>query len=183
MAQHYMEVTVGIDDHSGTTATGTRAVTRTGSPRLGVRGGPLLKNESVLTCCQDHSERCVWGCVAVQAAWQVMAAETVVSTGRGATQSSLCCAEGLRGVAALLLTQSRVCALAALCARSEGHGCTCVRQACSRVCRARGRSVRRRRDGFCSCCSGDQENARLRPAHRGHCSRGVGTEAQVSQPR
>ena len=29
----------------------------------------------------------------------------------------------------------------------------------------------------------DQETTRLRPAHRGHCSGGVGTEAQVSQPR
>ena len=37
---------------------------------------------------QDRCGRCVREHISVQAAWQVMAAETVISTGRGATQSS-----------------------------------------------------------------------------------------------
>ena len=81
-----------------------------------------------------------------------MAAENYLSSQMGSRSANsetalMLCAEGLRGVAALLLTQSRVCALAALCARSEGHGCTCVRQACSRHVQGSrgcgGRSVRK----------------------------------------
>ena len=66
----------------------------------------------------------------MQTAWLVMAAETVISTGRGAVQSSLCYAEGLR-------------ALLPCVPGSEWHGCTyvCSRGQCSRACKARGRSV------------------------------------------
>ena len=61
------------------------------------------------------------------------------------------------------------CVLAALCARSEGQAALCVRQSVQgsrQVCAGtEGRS--------CSCCRGDQETARLRPAHRLPLLRGL----------
>ena len=54
--------------------------------------------------------------------WQVVAAEDCPSSQMGSRSANseqlLCCAEGLHGVAALLLT-AEGCVLAALCARSE----------------------------------------------------------------
>ena len=49
--------------------------------------------------------------------------------------------------------------MTALCVRQGVQG---SRQVCAE----------RWKDSSCSCCRGDQETARLRPAHRGHCSRG-----------
>ena len=79
---------------------------------------------------QDRCERCVRGCILVQASGRSWLPRTVVSTGRGATQSSLCCAEGLRGVAALLLT-AEGCALAALCAGASWHDCAVCAAGCA----------------------------------------------------
>ena len=72
---------------------------------------------------QSHCERCVRECVSVQAvlAGDRMAAEDCPSSRwdlEMLLRAALCCAEGLRGVAALLLT-AEGCVLAALCARSE----------------------------------------------------------------
>ena len=64
--------------------------------------------------------------------------------------------------------QERV-GMTALCVRQGVQG---SRQVCAE----------RWKDSSCSCCRGDQETARLRPAHRGHCSRAAGTEAQIRQP-
>ena len=103
--------------------------------------------------------------------WQVVAAETVfvpdgIEVLLRSSSYALC-----RGTAWGCCPAAEGCVLAALCARSEGHSCTCVRQACSRHVQGsrgcRGRvCAERRRDSSCSCCRADQETARLRPAHR-----------------
>ena len=86
-------------------------------------------------------------------------------------RAALCCAEGLRGVAALLLT-AEGCALAALCARSEGQAARVCGRPCGRVCRARGRSVRGRRDALAPAAGLAKRRPVCGQRHRGHCSRG-----------
>ena len=101
-------------------------------------------------------------------------------------QPVLC--RGTACTAALLLT-AEGCVLAALCVRERVIGCTyvCGRLAadmCKVLVAAEAGSVRK--DGKTAlilAAMADQETPRLRPAHRGHCSRGVGTEAQIRQPR
>ena len=81
---------------------------------------------------QSHCERCVWGCILVQASGRSWLLRTVLRPRWDLEvpirSSPVLC----RGTAWHCCPAAEGCVLAALCARSEGHSCTCVRQACSR---------------------------------------------------
>ena len=72
------------------------------------------------------------------------------------TALMLCAKKGLHGTAALLLTaESGLRAGRPVCQERVGMTArVCGRGQCSRVCKARGRSVRGRRDSSYSCCHG-----------------------------
>ena len=65
---------------------------------------------------QSHCERCVWGCILVQAAWQVVAAEDCPSSpmgSRSANSEQPCAVQrDCVGLLPFSSLQSRVCALA-----------------------------------------------------------------------
>ena len=159
--------------------------------RLCIRG--LLR-----ACCRTAARDACGSASLCRLSWQVMAAETVVSTGRGATQSGpvLC-----RGTA-WHCCSSPHCRVGparwprSLCARSKGQAALCVRQRPmqqsvqgSRGCRGRV-GAERRRDSSCSCCRGDQETAlvlasatQMATAPRAVQHRGTGQPASLRRSR
>ena len=145
---------------------------------------------------QGHCERCVWGCILVQASGRSWLLRTIFpqmgSRSANSETALMLCAEGLRGVAALLLT-AEGCVLAALCARSEGQA--------ARVCGRPAAECARLAAGLCGdggtalilAAMADARDAALvlaacekeagqRDTNGFTALRGCSTEAQVSQP-
>ena len=127
--------------------------------------------------------------------WQVVAAEDCPSSRwdlEMLLRAALRCAEGLR---ALLPFSSRRVGSARWPASVPGARGTAARvcgRPCGRVCRARGRPVRGRRDALAPAAVADARDAALVLAVRRRqasatqtatAPRAVGTEAQISQPR
>lgn len=148
--------------------------------RLCIRG--LLR-----ACCRTAARDACGSASLCRLSWQVMAAETVVSTGRGATQSGpvLC-----RGTA-WHCCSSPHCRVGparwprSLCARSKGQAALCVRQACSRVCKvlvaAEAGSVRK--DGGTALVPAAGLTRRLPVCCQhtdGHCSEGLSAQKHRS---
>ena len=139
-------------------------------------------------CCRTAARDACGSASLCRLSWQVMAAETVVSTGRGATQSGPVLCRGTACTAALLLTaESGLRVGLGPCvpgARGRLH-CVCGRGQCSRVCKvlvaAEAGSVRK--DGGTALVPAAGLTRRLPVCCQhtdGHCSEGLSAQKHRS---